>query len=138
MKKAFDTISHDVLMDKLERYGIRGQANCWLKSYLLNRQHQVRIGSALSDLKNINIGVPQGSLLSPLLFNLYINDMPEISSNIKFTLFADDTTLTINDSNYSNLITRTNLELEKLYTWTINIRLYIIKHRQNISVALFK
>ena len=91
--KAFDTVNHEILLDKLQYYGIRGTALKWFQSYLNDRLQCTEIGNTQSDLKYIKCGVPQGSILGPLLFLLYINDIVLSSDVFKFTLFADDTSL---------------------------------------------
>ena len=123
LSKAFDTVSHSILIQKLFRYGIRGLPLRWIESYLLNRNQCVRIGSKFSRSKIIKTGVPQGSILGPLFFLLYVNELPDIQNNVDFTLFADDTTVVCSSSCYSELICKANAVLSKLYDWTINNRL---------------
>ena len=122
-RKAFDTINHKILLDKLFHYGIRGIPLAWFQDYLTNRTQQTKIGKISSTKRPLNIGVPQGSVLGPILFILYINDLPKLSNNLHVTLFADDTTISLSDLNYSDLMRRMNLELRKLKDWTISNRL---------------
>ena len=89
LRKAFDTVNHEILLMKLEHYGIRDVLN-WFQSYLSNRKQYVSITRESSEPLEINCGVPQGSVLGPLLFLLYINGLPNISNVLDFYLFADD------------------------------------------------
>ena len=93
LSKAFDTIDHSTLLTKLERYGIRGNANSLIKSYLSNRTQHIEVLGEKSDPLMIKYGVPQGSVLGPLLFLLYINDISNCSNLGIFVLFADDTNI---------------------------------------------
>lgn len=117
LKKAFDTLNHTILLQKLELYGIRGVALNWLRSYLTDRQQYVKMGDYSSELLSITCGVPQGSILGPKLFNLYINDIFDISKLFKMILFADDTNIFYSNDDYNTLITTINSELGKLKQW---------------------
>ena len=116
LRKAFDNVSHKILLQKLYHYGIRGPAHNLIKSYLSSRYQFVSHNSTTSSSKAINIGVPQGSILGPLLFLIYINDLPNAIIS-KLRLFADDTCLILNNPNASALETACNLELHNLYKW---------------------
>ena len=113
LKKAFDTVNHATLIRKLEHYGIRGVILEWFKSHLTNRKQFVCVNGHCSEIFNITCGVPQGSVLGPLLFLLYINELPNISKKLKFYLFADDTNLLFSSSDLDYLQTLVNKELKK-------------------------
>ena len=93
LSKTFDTIDHHILRNKLDHYGIRGHSFNWVSSYLINRKRLVEFSSACSQPEPIVCGIPQGSILGPLLFIIYINDLPNASNLLKTFLFADDTSL---------------------------------------------
>ena len=116
LKKAFDTVDHKILLAKLEKYGIRGNVQKLIENYLTNRQQYVNTNSMTSDLNKVCCGVPQGSTLSPTLFSLYINDLPNIS-NFTVRLLADDTALIMQDENLSNLSKKVNSELINVELW---------------------
>ena len=91
--KAFDTVNHNILLDKLDHYGIRGIANNWIRSYLQDRQQFCTYMGKKSTMKYMKCGVPQGSILGQLLFLIYINDLGEIFQNLTPVLYADDSNL---------------------------------------------
>ena len=112
LRKAFDTVSHRILL----HYGIRGPAYTLMESYLSNRQQFVSINNVTSCSKPITIGVPQGSILGPLLFLIYVNDLPNATS-CQPRLFADDTCLVLKNPTLNELETNCNLELLNLHRW---------------------
>ena len=119
LKKAFDTVDHQILLRKLELYGIKGQALSFLNSYLSNRSQKCQINGFLSSEKVIRCGVPQSSILGPLFFLLYINDLPQCLSKTKPRLFADDTNLTASGNSITRLEAAVNSDLENLKKWLI-------------------
>ena len=116
LSKAFDTLNHTILLDKLQHIGIRGIAHNWFNSYLTNRYQSVKLDKYTSSHKLLQTGVPQGSILGPLLFLVYINDLPSIV-NCDAILFADDTNLLFYDHNLDSLIRNTNQQLATISKW---------------------
>ena len=111
-------------MEKFEHYGIREEALHWFRSYLSNRKRYVYLNGINSVTRNVTCGVPQGSVLDPLLFLLYINDLPNISNQLAFYLFADDTNIYLESNDLEKLQRTMNKELEKLHEWLLLNRLF--------------
>ena len=143
--KAFDTVDHHILLDKLEYYGIRGIAHEWFSSYLPNRSQFVSLGHVESGTRQILCGVPQGSVLGPLPFLLYVNDLHKCSIELDFHLFADDTNIFLQDQNLQCLELKLNEELDKLNQWlqlnglslNIDITNFVIFHLPQRKILSF-
>jgi hypothetical protein len=127
ISKAFDSVSHSILLNKLYHYGVRGNIHCWFQSYLSDRKQFVALNNCRSDVTSIEFGVPQGSTLGPLLFLLYINDIHYSTVVGEMRLFADDANHFIRDTNYLNLQRSAEIELAHITNWmnanllTVNI-----------------
>ena len=139
LSKAFDTVNHNILLNKLYHYGIRGTALNWFKDYLSRRHQFVLFNSTSSTSRPISSGVPQGSILGPLLFLLYINDLPNVSKILSFVIYADDTNIFLNHVNIDSATNIMNCELVKLAHWfaanklslNINKTKFIVFHHIN-------
>ena len=146
LKKAFDTIDHTILIAKLKHYGVRGVTLSWIESYLSNRNQYIYYNNVESDKLPITCGVPQGSILGPLLFLLYINDLCNTSKVFKFILFADDTNIFCTGKDRKEVENLLNSELYNLNKWfevnklTLNLTKtkYMIfgNHNENCSVSI--
>ena len=125
--KAFDCVKHEILLKKLHVYGVRGIANDWFRSYLTNRTQYTSVDGNNSICQPINYGVPQGSVLGPLLFLIFINDFPKCTNLFKFTLFADDSTLSCNFNNTPRDLIFNSIEneLSKVNSWLTTNRIKI-------------
>jgi len=117
LSKAFDTIDHDILLYKLEHYGFRGIVLKWFTNYLKNRKQYVCYNNCESELKDVVCGVPQGSILGPLLFIIYVNDIINTSNILNFILFADDTTILYSHKDIVSKVQLINEELNEVSNW---------------------
>ena len=116
-KKAFDTVDHNIILKKLDYYGVRGIANEWFASYLKNRKQFVSTGGHISSTQVIQTGVPQGSVLGPLLFLLYVNDLNKSIKNSRAYHFADDTNILLSNKSLELLAKEMNQDLKNLSQW---------------------
>ncbi len=123
LKKAFDTIDHQIMLQKLRNYGIDQMSLTWFESYLTNRTQKCRVNDQLSNLPPVTCGVPQGSNLGPILFLIYINDLPNCLNHAIPRMFADDTSISYSANTTGELQNVINSELKKLNSWLITNRL---------------
>ena len=134
-QKAFDSVSHQKLLKKLEYYGIRGVANSVICSYLRNRKQYVSMYNKRSSEKLVEYGIPQGSILGPLLFLIYVNDLPSAMQTVP-RFFADDTALLTTENNVDNLQCLTNSELSRVSNWMLANNL-VVNIAKTVALLVF-
>lgn len=123
LRRAFETVDRQILIDKLRKYGVKELALSWLESYLANRRQIVKFNNVTSKEALIEYGVPQGSVLGPLLFLIYINDIFSSITNCKIILFADDALIYVSADNANDCYAQMNFDLNKLEVWLQNNKL---------------
>ena len=117
LRKAFDTVNHSVLLSKLSIFKLSANVLKWLQSYLANRFQSVRIKDKISPLRSCNMGVPQGSILGPLLFSTYINDLPTVCDDVETLRYADDTVIFTHGKDADVVAAKRSATLEKVTEW---------------------
>ena len=133
ISRAFDTISHKILLGKLERYGIRGFVLRWIESYLSGRKQYVNVNGSHSNCVSMPHGVPQGSILGPFLFIVYLNDFHR-STRLSVIHYADDSTLYATSSNLENLVEYFNGELHHINSWLTSNKLLLNASKSNYTI----
>ena len=128
IKKAFDTVNHDILLKKLEMYGLGESALALLRNYLTDRTQKCNLQGMLSKQRKITCGIPQGSILGPLLFTIYINDLPNCLKHTTPRMFADDTSLTAAGETLNEIEKRANEDLK-------NVRNWLSANKLNLNIA---
>ena len=123
--KAFDTINHDILLTKLTQLNFSACTVKWIRDYLTQRVQKTKVNDALSSFGNLTCGVPQGSILGPTLFLVYINDLCEVLKTLKPVLYADDTSLFVGSKDLNSITDKINADLKLFYTWCLRNRLTI-------------
>ena len=134
LTKAFDTVNHEILMGKLEHYGIRGKAFDLLKSYLDNREQFTKLDNFKSKVNSISCGVPQGSVLGPLLFILFINDLPRCCPMGNVRIFADDTNIFFHGSSIQELINLARIIMTNLNAWFVDNKLTLNTEKSSFII----
>ena len=137
LQKAFDTLDHRVLLEKMKYFGLWASVIKWVESYLSNRKFLVCIDNIFSEAGTLKYGVPEGSILGPLLFLLYVNDLPQSLSDAGSYLYADDTCIFYQHENVKKIENILNKEFPSLYQWFIDNELSIHFGEDKTKSVLF-
>ena len=114
LSKAFNSIDHNLLLKKLDAYGVEGREQCWFTDYLGGRKQRVSLNGEVSQWNDVKRGVPQGSILGPLLFNVFVNDLPDIVEHSTINLYADDTTIYVADHDPNSVSLKLSEDLQRI------------------------
>ena len=126
LSKAFDSVNHEIILGKLEQSNMSTSVINWFKSYLYERSQSVTVGGNISKSRPLNTGVPQGSILGPLLFIIYTSDLPLcLPLECKLFMYADDSTITCSSSNINEIENNLNTALGRIYDWCVRNKLAI-------------
>ena len=134
LKKAFDTVDHNILISKLSAYGIRGTSIEWFKSYLSERNQKCFLNGSLSSNRVLSCGIPQGTILGPLLFLLYINDLPNCLMHSQPRMYADDTHLTHAGNSVDSIELNLNEDLASISEWLTANKLTLNKSKTEFMI----
>lgn len=135
LSKAFDTIDHNILIEKLKVYGIRGKENQWFKSYLSSRMQYTVFNGTPSSHKRIRYGVPQGSIIGPILFLVFINDLPRCNNELEFLLFADDTNIFLQGRDIYHIQAVANRALVSVSNWLKSNKLTLNLNKTQFMIS---
>ncbi len=134
LKKTFDTVHHDILLNKLKAYNFSDETIAWFRSYLENREQWVRCNSTLSIVQTCRMGIPQGSILGPILFSLYINDLPDSCERAKCQMYADDTIIYVSAKTPEMAAEILSEEMSGVSQWLQNNHL-TLNYKKTVSVC---
>jgi len=139
LKKAFDTVNHNILISKLSKFNLSKKSLSWFESYLKGREQCVVINGVRSTFLEIKTGIPQGTVLGPILFSLYINDLPDVvSPDIGLLMYADDAVVYASADTCTTVADKLNANLERISSWLASSHLTLNIKKQTLSVSLFK